>query len=70
MTRFEELAKKLNVKIEKDARGLYSGMCKALASITTEIILSDDEAVFNLSWEEQKEIIAKRFYEVFPYMAV
>lgn len=69
MTDFEVFASKLNVKIETDKNGLYTGMCGALASICTEVILSDDEAVFNLSWDEQKEIIKEKFYKIFPYMS-
>ena len=67
MTHFEEFAKEMNVKIETDENGLYVGMCGALASICTEVILSDDETIFNLPWEEQKEIVKEKFYKVFPY---
>ena len=48
MTNFEAFATELNVKIETDKNGLYTGICGALASICTEVILSDDKAVFNL----------------------
>ena len=68
MTDFEVFANELNVKIETDKNGLYTGMCGALVSICTEVILSDDETIFNLSWDEQKEIIKEKFYKVFPYM--
>lgn len=68
MTNFEAFATELNVKIEIDKNGLYTGICGALASICTEVILSNDEAVFNLSWDEQKEIIKEKFYKIFPYM--
>ena len=68
MTYFEEFAKELGVKITVDKNGFYTGKCKALASVTNEIILSDDEKVFNMSWEEQKKIITNRFYSIFPYM--
>ena len=68
MTDFEVFADELNIKIETDKNGLYTGMCGALASICTEVILSDDETIFNLSWDEQKEIIKEKFYKVFPYM--
>ena len=54
MTDFEAFANELNVKIETDKNGLYTGMCGVLASICTEVILSDDETIFNLSWDEQK----------------
>ena len=67
MTNFEKLANELNVKIETDRNGLYTGTCKALATICTGIILSDDETIFNLSWEKQKEIIKEKFYRIFPY---
>ena len=67
MTMFEELTKEMNVKIETDKNGLYVGMCGALASICTDVILSDDETIFNLPWEEQKEIVKEKFYKVFPY---
>ena len=69
MTKFEELAKELNVEITTDTMGLYTEKCAALAQITTEIILSDDEEIFNIEWEEQKSIIKNEFYRVFPYMA-
>lgn len=68
MTNFEVFTDELNIKIETDKNGLYTGMCGALASICTEVILSDDETIFNLSWDEQKEIIKEKFYKVFPYM--
>lgn len=67
MTMFEELTKEMNVKIETDKNGLYVGMCGALASICTDVILSDDETIYNLPWEEQKEIVKEKFYKVFPY---
>ncbi len=69
MTYFEELATELNVKIEKDENGLYTGMCKVLAQMVNEIILSDDEKIFSLDWESQKKIIKDKFYSVFAYMA-
>lgn len=69
MTDFEQLAKEMNVEIETDKNGLYAGMCKALANICTDIILSDDETIFNAPWEQQKKIIKTRFYEIFPYKA-
>ena len=67
MTNFEKLADELNVKIETNRNGLYNGMCEVLASICTDIILSDDETIFNLSWDKQKEIIKENFYRIFPY---
>ncbi len=68
MTYFEEFANELNVKIETDKNGFYTGKCKALAIMTNEVILSDDEEIFNKSWEEQKEIIKESFYKTFPDM--
>lgn len=68
MTMFEELAKEMNVKITTDGNGMYTGMSKALANIATDTILSDDERIFRMNWEEQKEIIKGKFYKVFPYM--
>lgn len=68
MTQFEQFAQELGVEITYDRIGLYSGMSCALANMTNDIILSDDEAVFNLSWEEQKELIKERFYRTFEYM--
>ena len=67
MTNFEKLANELNVKIETDRNGLYTGICGALSAICTDTILSDNETIFNLSWEEQKEIIKEKFYRIFPY---
>ena len=69
MTQFEEFAKEMGVKIAVDGNGLYTGMCGALATMVTEVILSDDDEVFNLGWEEQKELVKGKFYKVFPYMA-
>ena len=69
MTHFEDFAKEMNVKIETDENGLYTGMCGALASICTDVILSDDKTIFNLPWEEQKAIVKEKFLKVFPYMA-
>jgi hypothetical protein len=66
---FEELANEMNVEIETDKNGLYVGKCGALASICTDIILSDDETIFNMEWEEQKDIIKEKFYTIFPYMS-
>lgn len=68
MTDFEQLANEMQVKIETDKDGLYCGMCKALAIICNDIILSDDEEIFRLAWEEQKKIIMENFYNLFPYM--
>lgn len=68
MTMFEEFAKELNVEITTGNDGLYTGMAQALATMTTEVILSDDEKVYNADWEEQKEIIKEKFYKTFPYM--
>ena len=68
MTMFEEFAKELNVNITTDNNGLYTGMCKALAQMVNEVILSDDEAIRLADWEDQKEIIKKNFFKVFPYM--
>ena len=68
MTDFEELANEMGIKIETDNNGLYCGMCKALALICNDVILSDDEKIFTLEWEEQKKIIKENFYNKFPYM--
>ena len=69
MTEFEALAKEMNVKVTTDTNGLYDGMCGALAAIATDIILSDDAAIFEADWETQKKMIKDRFYDIFPYMA-
>lgn len=68
MTLFEELCKEMGVKVEVGADGLYTGMTAALAIMTNEVILSDDESIFTLNWESQKELIKQNFYKVFPYM--
>lgn len=68
MTRFEELAREIHVGITTNERGIYTGLSAGLAAITTEVILSDDEKVFNMSWDEQKELIKEKFYKTFPYM--
>lgn len=68
MTEFECLANEMNVKITTDKNGLYTKKCRALANICTDIILSDDERIFNLSWEEKKKIIKENFYTIFPYI--
>ena len=68
MTYFEEFAKEIIGKVETDRKGFYTGKTKALAIMTNEVILSDDDAVFELPWGEQKELIKKAFYKTFPYM--
>lgn len=68
MTHFEEFAKEMNVKIETDENGLYTGMCKALANICNDIILSDNENIRNAPWEIQKGLVKDEFYKIFPYM--
>ena len=68
MTGFEELAKELIGKVETDENGFYKGHTRALALMTNKVILSDDEEVFNLDWEDQKELIKAKFYRTFPYL--
>lgn len=68
MTMFEEFAKELGVAITVDEYGLYTGMIRGLSHMVNEVILSDDEEVRNLEWEEQKEIVKRNFYKTFPYM--
>lgn len=69
MTRFEELAKELNVVITVDENGFYTGLASALARITNDVILSEDEDLFEADWDEQKKIIKGNFLWRFPYMA-
>ena len=69
MTEFESLCRELGIPITIDRDGGYTGHCKALALIANEIILSDNEAVLSLSWEEQKKIITENFFKVFAYLA-
>lgn len=69
MTDFEQLAQEMKITIECDENGFYIGKCSALAQIVNSIILSDDETIFNLPWDEQKKIIKENFYKIFPYMA-
>ena len=46
----------------------FSGMLDSNGFISNgDIILSDDETIFNLSWDKQKEIIKENFYRIFPY---
>lgn len=68
MTMFEEFAKEMKVKITTGENGMYTGMASALAQMVNEVILSDDEAIRSADWKDQKEIIKKNFYKVFPYM--
>ena len=68
MTDFELFCQEMNVPITLTVDGRYAGRCLALANITTDIILSDGETVFNMEWEQQKELIKERFYKAFPYM--
>lgn len=68
MTMFEEFAKELNVEITTWNDGMYTGIAKALANMTNEVILSDDEEIFSKDWSDQKEIIKAKFYKTFPYM--
>lgn len=69
MTPFEEFAKELNVEITTDKNGFYTKHCKALALMVNAVILSDDENIRNMEWEDQKEIIKQNFFKAFPYMA-
>ena len=68
MTRFEELMKEIGISPTTSNRGLYTGKAEALGVIANEIILSEDEAIFNLNWDEQKKLIKEKFYRTFPYM--
>lgn len=68
MTYFEEFAMELLGKVEVGSDGLYTGMTAALALMTNGVILSDDESIFSLDWESQKELIKQNFYKAFPYM--
>lgn len=68
MTMFEEFAKEMNVEITTGKDGQYTGICRALATMTTEVILSDDEKVSGMKWSDQKELIKEKFYKTFPYM--
>lgn len=68
MTHFEEFAIEVLGKIDIGNDGMYAGLTNALAKIATEVILSDDEEVFNLDWDSQKKLILDKFYGVFPYL--
>lgn len=68
MSDFEKLAMELNVPIMVDKDGWYKGITEALAKVVTDVILSDDEKIFRMPWEGQKEIIKERFFKTFPYM--
>lgn len=68
MTRFEELLKELGVESTVDENGCYTKKAEALAREANKIILSDDEKIFNLSWNKQVEMIKERFWSLFPYM--
>lgn len=68
MTHFEEFAIEVLGKVETDSMGFYTKHTAALANLTNEIILSDDEEIFEMPWEEQKEIIMKNFFATFPYL--
>lgn len=66
MTAFEELAIEIIGKVEIGKDGFYTKHTRALATIINDIILSDE--TFNLTWDEQKELIKEKFYKMFPYM--
>lgn len=68
MTTFERLCKEMEITITTDKNGFYTGHCGALSSIVTSVILSDNDAVFSLDWESQKEIIKNEFYKTYPYL--
>ena len=68
-TLFEQMASEMGIEITVNENGFYTKKAEALAVIANEVILSDDETIFNLPWEEQKEMIKEKFYSVFPYMA-
>lgn len=62
MTEFERLCNELEVPITLDDYGLYSGICRALASICCDVIMNG---------EHKKPIEAEIkdwFYAKFPYM--
>jgi hypothetical protein len=69
MTEFEQFAKDLGVVITIGSDGRYTGLAEALAIMTNDVILSDDDKIFNLSWDQQKDIIKDRFFKTFAYMA-
>ena len=67
-TYFEEFVLDTIGTIERDSNKMYTGKTLALYQISLEITLSDDENIFNLSWEKQQELIKEKFYKTFPYM--
>lgn len=69
MTQFEEFANEIGVKVTTDERGFYTKWTEALAVLTNEVILSDDDAIRLAPWEKQKEMIKRAFFKAFPYMA-
>ena len=69
MTRFEELMKEIGIKPTTDGKGLYTGKAEALGIIANGIILSENETVFNLNWNEKKKLIKEKFYKTFPYLS-
>ncbi len=68
LTYFEQFALDTIGTIEKDSNNMYTGKTLALYYISLNITLSDDENIFNLSWEKQQKLIKEKFYKAFPYM--
>ena len=68
MTMFEQLAIEMGVEIKRDKQGFYTGITEALCKIATDVVLSDDDKLFEADWDTQKQIIKDRFYKAFPYM--
>ena len=65
MTQFESLATEIGVPITIDHNGFYTGLIRALIVITNEIILGDDS--YMLPWDEQRQMIIRKFRSTFPY---
>lgn len=68
MTLFEQFAMDTIGKVEIGEDGLYEKHTASLATITNDIILSDDEAIFEMPWEEQKKLIKEEFFGIYPYL--
>lgn len=67
MSKFEELANELNIKIERDENNKLCGISKELAAIVGDVILEEDyETLLKRTWQEEKEIIKDRFYKLYP----
>ena len=66
MSKLEELATELEINIDwNKENGAYTGIAGALASVVAETLLNDNEIIYELSWDKQKDLIIQNFRRLF-----